>query len=395
MAAPASVHAGQTITADTAAPSARPSSFRAKLRDLQLAVRETWFYASCGIGGGLLLSAAGEALKHREHPTMALLLEHMGMGLIVAGVAVVMYEWGGHFKPGLKLSAELNSIRTAVSFDALERGLGALLKGESRDGDEELQRELIRFVTRVRDLYSRGDWACFGYAQYLCEMLKDAGKNAEQLSEVSTKLREHPESTVAYAVRVLSPSQLSDIMLAEQMKRLPDRGSYQVVSNPGSWARGRLALLHGASEQAVRRGVTIQRIIVLTHKGPHRWHADGSELRAVLTGHLDALRLWKGATPYEVRVLDETRYDLLQPDRELAEAADQVWTEHFGIFARPGERHLVLVQVKAPDLSDLQISGLGAFNSRVLRFAQVWKALKNDRLSERLINEVVGRWTVV
>ena len=373
----------------------RPLSVRQKLRDLLPAIRETWFYAACGIGGGLLLAIMALGLEHGGHPDLSLLSEHLGMGLIVAGFAVVMYEWGGHFKPGLKLSAELDAIRTAVGFDALERALVVLLQGENGEHDRELHDELTHLVTQVQRLYSAGDWACYGYAQYLCEILKDAGRNAESLSEVSTKLRANPASNASYAVQVHSPSTLSDIMLAEQMKRLPEGGSYHVVSNLGAWAGERLSRLHAASELAVARGVTIHRIFVLTHTGTHGSNRGTEQLKEVLLAHLAAMNSWKrkdGKPGYEVRIFESPRYVELLSDRGLAPAVNTVWTEHFGMFAHPGENHLVLVQVNEPDLSDLQISGLKLDSSRIKRFEQVWQALQNTRLSKELIKEAAERW---
>jgi hypothetical protein len=374
---------------------APPSFARKKLQDLRAAIQETWFYAACGIGGGLLLALLSLALEHAEHPDLGLLAEHLGMGLIVAGFAVVMYEWGGHFKPGLKLSAELDAIRAAVGFDALDRALHALLKGENGEHDRELHDELTHLVTQVHSLYSAGDWACYGYAQYLCEMLKDTGRNAESLSEVSTKLRANPASNASYAVQVHSPSTLSDIMLAEQMKRLPEGGSYRVVSNLGAWAGERLSRLHAASELAVARGVTIHRIFVLTHTGTHGSNRGTEPLKEVLNAHLAAMNGWKrkdGKPGYEVRIFEPARYVELQSDRSLSPAVNTVWTEHFGMFANPGENHLVLVQVNEPDLSDLQISGLKLDSIRIKRFGQVWQALQSTRLSKDLIKEAAERW---
>jgi hypothetical protein len=42
-------------------------------------------------------------------------LEHLGMGFIVAAIAVLFYEWGAHIKDSLKLSAELKALREAVA----------------------------------------------------------------------------------------------------------------------------------------------------------------------------------------------------------------------------------------------------------------------------------------
>src|SRR4051812_8519682 len=43
------------------------------------------------------------------------LLEHLGMGFIVAAIAVLFYEWGAHIKDSLRLSAELKALREAVA----------------------------------------------------------------------------------------------------------------------------------------------------------------------------------------------------------------------------------------------------------------------------------------
>jgi hypothetical protein len=359
------------------------------------AVKAKWQYALLGGVVGtclILLASLVEYLSHRWGQgvgedlfgLIATIVEHIGMGIIVAAVAVVLYEWGAHYKDSMKLSAELKDLKDAVGQFALDGALQAMVHSDIPGHDEEMVRDLKKLITSHQQLLEHGDWARKGYARYLALLLRNATQNAERLCAVSTSKHDDPDA-VEYHIEVLSPAVLTDSMLAEQMMRLPNGGRYSIASNVGSWSKGRLERLSTASEDAVRnRGVTIRRIFVLTEREPH--FTTFADAREVLGAHLRYAGEWIGGTgAYMVKLLDSEM--LNRVPREHRRAAESLFNEHFGIFDRPDRDLCIRVEVNEPDLSDLRIGGVVRGSKAMQRFDAVWKTLPpldNTELTEAL-----------
>src|SRR5207248_574687 len=113
--------------------------------------------------------------------------------------------------------------------------------------------------------------------------------NAPQLAELSSQLRIEPTSGVKRKVGVLTPAELVDTILAEQISRLPRGGRYNVVTNPQDWQEGQFTRVFQESKLAAEtRGVAIRRIMVLADRGPNRFGGDRSEVERILKLHLAA-----------------------------------------------------------------------------------------------------------
>jgi hypothetical protein len=365
------------------------------LQRLALAIGTVWAYSLSGIVvGGLLVYEAADL--EAQHKLAAKLLEHLGMGFIVAAIAVLFYEWGAHIKDSirlsevsLKLSDDLAAIKGAVGENALEGALRVLIRGEKPEYDDEMVRRVAQFVDHVRDLQTEGDWARAGYARFLYRLLKDVTDNAESLRSISAELRKNPVANAEYHVLVPSPAALTDIMLAEQMRRLPRGGKYSIASNPRAWQANQLNELHEQSQKAVENGVIIRRIFVLTHEknGPHAHTFDAAEAAEMIRRHFDHTTKWIGAGggAYEIKLLDDsTRERLATP------AATFIFNNHFGVFEVPNQEHAVLVQVNTPDLSDLRIRGASSMSPYRVQWEAVWSQLPVT--TPEVISKMLAPW---
>src|ERR1043165_9982242 len=96
------------------------------------AVRKTFRYVifGCTVGFVLILLSTYSSVVFTESVSKVVekLLEHIGMGFIVAAIAVLFYEWGAHLKDSLRLSRELTGLREAVAAQALNQALNVYLK---------------------------------------------------------------------------------------------------------------------------------------------------------------------------------------------------------------------------------------------------------------------------
>lgn len=324
------------------------------------------------IGVGLIYAAT--RFPDSQHEIfLPKLIEHLGIAFIVSSIAVVFYEWGGHYKHGVELASELESIKQAVGANALEGALRALVHGERREWDEEIVADVKAFVLSIKDLHEKGDWAKYGYARYLRTLLHKARENAGSLSVLSTQSGEgvtHGE----YTLNILSATSATDAMLSEQLSRLSQDGSYSVVSNVGSWLNNQLQSLDRESRLAVeKKGVKIRRIFVIGDRAAHKQHNTAENISKVLGDHLAKSNAWKGNGSYEIKLLNQQELSRLM--QKIPESAEFIFEHHFGIFAKREEDLCIRVEVKRPDLSDLRVRGLPEASEEICFFEEVWGEL--------------------
>lgn len=353
------------------------------------AIRTVGVYSVSGVAVGWALVYWADSFQ-TTNKLLAKFLEHLGMGFIVAAIAVLFYEWGAHLKDSIRLSEGLRAIQSAVGENALEGALRVLIHGDKPEHDLEMIRRVTIFVDYVRDLQTAGDWARAGYVRFLYRLLKDVTQNAESLRNISAELRKNPAAGAEYHVIVQSPAALTDIMLAEQMRRLPHGGKYSIATNPRTWQANQLNELHDESRRAVERGVIIRRIFVLTRsRGPHAHTFNAAEAGQMIRLHFLHARNWSRASggSYEIKLLDDSVLKNL-----ATPAATFIYDNHFGVFELSAtEEHAVLVQVTSPDLSDLRIRGASSFSPYRVQWEEVWKALPET--TEAMIRSMLAPWT--
>jgi hypothetical protein len=216
-----------------------------------------------------------------------------------------------------------------------------------------------------------------------------AKENAGSLCLLSSQLSDgltHGE----YSLNVLSATAATDHMLAEQMNRLPEGGTYSVVSNVGSGLKNQLQRLDSESKLAVvDRGVEIKRIFVIGDRQAHR-QTTGEAISQVLGDHLKKAKEWKGSGSYQVKLLDQPALDTLLEKLSDSEAAEFIFEHHFGIFARREEELCIRVEVRRSDLSDLRVRGLPETSEEICYFNDVWRAL--PALTPEIIDAAVVGW---
>ncbi|MDB4949271.1 MAG: hypothetical protein JWM27_1920 [Gemmatimonadetes bacterium] len=359
-------------------PTPEKRSWQSYYKDFKKAVKHQWPYATFGLlcGGLFIWLSIRDAAPGGPATLTGKMLEHLGMGFIVSSVAVVFYEWGGH----IKIAVDINR---AVADHALNMALEELIHTGDKQLDGTLARDIESFVTSLTDMEKEGDWGKVGYTQYLAELLHNTVFNAESLCRLSTGLR-GTIHTPRYQVKVLSPTELTDKMLAHQMSGLDNGGRYSVVSNLGSWHGNQLRELLEASEAAVRRGVTIRRLFVVAWTPPHGNPPSSSEARKVLEKHLKAAERSQGN--YVIKLLDwqeKDRFKETHPD-----AYEFLKANHIGIFESRNKPHCIRVQVASADLADLWISGLQAGSQEFDTFDEAWKnipTLDSDYLQRSLM----------
>ncbi|HEU4883055.1 MAG TPA: hypothetical protein VFT45_12435 [Longimicrobium sp.] len=362
-----------------------PLSFVQKLKDLSAALRLTWDYAAfvlaMGIGAVFLSTLV-------PYPFWARVTEHVGMGLIVAAVAVVLAEWGAHYRPGLRMLSEVKAMKDMVGVVALEGALRATIRGGRRESEEAAVQHLKELALYLRRLHDDGDWAQEGYWEYLNWLLNYTTRHAKRLSDASAQLRLSADSGGEYRIQALSAAEITDTILAEQMEKLPPRGKYSIVSDIESWRSQKLKKLHEASKFAVARGVKIRRIFVLAREG--EFATMGEEARKVLKAHLDIAQEWsvQGTGSYQIRVLP--LHETEQMPGLVPQFAASLLKEHFGVFEQPEADHCIRIRVAAQDLSDLRIGGLARGSSDLDDFDRLWDVL--TEVTSDSVDALVTEW---
>jgi hypothetical protein len=212
------------------------------LKRFKDAVRNVFWYVAFGlsVGIGLVTQSlyVAEYLKPIFAPDSALpelgskLLEHVGMGFVVAAIAVLFYEWGAHIKDSLRLSSELNSLTAAVAAKALDGALKVSFQSGDAEHDAELVKSVADIVYNLKRLQEHGDWANPGYQRFIAAMVQKVSVAAARLADVSERLRLDGQSEADCKIGVYTPAELTDKLLSEQMSRLPSGGRYLVASNP-------------------------------------------------------------------------------------------------------------------------------------------------------------------
>jgi hypothetical protein len=333
----------------------------------------------------------------------AKLLEHVGMGFIVAAIAVLFYEWRAHLKAVERVSSELTALREAVAAQALDGALRVYVD----TGDGEHDREVIAAITGIlenlKKLQDRGDWTQKGFQRFITAMIRNVSMNAETLATLSGPHRTASARAASYNVVVHTPVQLVDIILAEQVGRLPNGGKYRVVTNPLDWQEGQFIELRKVSALAVAKGILVRRILVLTDSGPNAYAGPHSEIARILDmyagdseiarlldvePHLGDARPPTSGIGYSFKVLDE--YERKHIGKLKDDAGGNLVINHFAVIECPGKDYCLEVSANDPALFDFQLKGVRPNSARIGWFDLVWEKL--PELDSAKIQEILARW---
>jgi hypothetical protein len=369
------------------------------------AVRQVFWYVlfGCVVGSVLVLISTyanvilSKVFRGETHvPEVAeKLLEHVGMGFIVAALAVLFYEWGAHLKAVERVSSELSGLKEAVAAQALEGALKVYVNTGDGEHDEEVIQAITRVLEDLKQLQDRGDWAQMGFQRFIAAMIHKVSINAGLLADLSSSLRNDAGSALSCKVVVHTPAQLVDTVLAEQVARLPALGLYRVVTNPQDWQEGQFPQLMEASKRAVtERGIVVRRILVLTDSGPNGYEGnDPNEINRILKLHSAAAQDSKSTLPgagLNFKVLDDHELRRLRKLKLKRDPAVNVLINHFAILDNPQKDHCLQVRANDPALSDFQLEGVPRDSEFIKWFDHVWEHL--PQLDSSLIDEILSRW---
>ncbi|HEX8844313.1 MAG TPA: hypothetical protein VF791_06700 [Pyrinomonadaceae bacterium] len=348
--------------------------------------------------------AAGGSLDWLLHG-LAFIFEHLGIGLIVAAIAIFFYEWGAHIKETIGLSTRLTgaieqtkhmmeAINMNERLNNLNKGtaeiklvwcLDTLIGGPARHitAKPEYVRKLIdncqNLVFSLASLRRQNDWGSEQYLTFISNHIeKVVGHNAEAFSKLYEKTGEQHFMVPPTA------AQMADEILAAQMQSLNKGGRYDVISDLPSWQGTQLNHLHKATRCAIEENdVQVRRVFNLMRGTP-------KGTKEILLRHLEHSQKWRGQTKqavYEVKILGVGAYKKL---KQRGHSLDSIEKAHFGVFINGAEK--VRFKVTEPDLSDMELSKDPALVEPSLNmFDAVWR-FATDFLPEQKTGEAAREY---
>jgi hypothetical protein len=390
-----------------------------KLKKAKLAYKSARFYVWIGLTAGFLLLLAQRSLhwtarwlpttrSNLDHPDLinatvwiatafAFILEHLGIGFIVAAIAVFFYEWGAHIKETVDLSSRLsssiehtkemmNAIRmnerlSELNVKRAEERLGycldTLIGGASNSGAEKPKYltdaicNCKNLILALASLQSHDTWGREQYVTFISNQIeKVVGQNAEAFSKLYEKKGEQHFTFPPTA------AQMADEILALQMHSLNTDGKYDVISDLPSWMGNQLSLLNRATKAAIEEhGVQCRRVFNLIRGTP-------KGTKQQLLRHLQSSEQWRGKGAnggYEVRILSVAGYEKLKargyPSKRIVDA-------HFGIFIKG--KNFVRFKVTEADLSDMELTmDPNSIAQATELFEAVWRVAEQFPSGER------------
>lgn len=388
-----------------------------------------WFYTTVGliIGFGLLAiekllilwsgpPQTDHKFWHESLHFLAFISEHLGVGFIVAAIAVFFYEWGAHIKQTMHLAARLNrSIRrideaktlidrsdevagaleqtkklmdslhlTERLYEAidkaarlnLKRCLDQLINGPLRTRTEYSEKAVEsceRLVLAIKKLREERAWGNDKYVEFITRhVVGVVGHNAEALSNLNRNGNKQdfivPPTAAAMAADILS----------RQMEAMEEGDRYDVISDLTSWQDSQLMELRTTTRMAIKNDkVKVRRIFNLLPytRGPFKRKLPAKH-NEILEDHLHAAETWKGDKghgSYEIKILWRDGYDCLHRNPHWRNT--EIERLHFGLFTHMDES--VKFSVTRSDLSDMEMRRQPRGNEDEKLFEDLWEAAKD------------------
>lgn len=343
------------------------------------AIKDVLWYMLAGLVLGTLLVWASTFIHDKFIERM---VEHVGMGFIVAAIAIVFYEWRAHMKEIRELMVDLRGLTDPMASDAIQRALKIYLPSI------EIRESMVKIIDELKRLQASGDWAQQGHQRFILSMIQNVERNAADLAGISSKLA--AGSNASAKLNLLPPVTHVGKLLAAQVQLLPLGGQYNVVAIPNDWHRRQLDALFAECRQAAEKGVEIRRLFVVTNSGENRFEFNAAELRKILDPHVTAAS--ESGSRYVVKVMDASaRQQLREEDSEIDDAAEKIFTSHFAIIEHPNAAYCLLIKANDRTLSDVQVESIArAEDNHLLWFRLVWGKL--PELDKAKLDEICRRW---
>ncbi|MFY9622500.1 MAG: hypothetical protein WAQ99_21975 [Pyrinomonadaceae bacterium] len=341
-----------------------------ELADLVKSIRFSAFKVGLGITAGIALIV----LRHWWAPMKGdsikgIVGEHLGMGLIVAAVAVFGYEWRSQSKEAMELSKRLatsiDDVKQVKNDFALvdglltileEKGLGQLdtdLRSMLGENSGSLVADFKRLVQSIFRIQNRRTWINEAYVDFIQKLF------SEYVVKNATELRNINDGGTGHFILPSTAGLTADNLLATHIKKAVAGDSYDVISDIVSWRDSKLKVFDKESQEALERGVTIRRAFNFFLSG----HPDsrdssfndtcGRTLRTLVI-HKDVAANSKGK--YHVRFFWTEELKEFQESTDASYSLDaQHW--HFGLFKRNTAPQVVTrFKVEKTNLSDMEVN---------------------------------------
>jgi hypothetical protein len=300
--------------------------------------------------------------------------EHLGIGFIVAALAVLFYEWGAHLKETVELNkrligslAEAKVIIKSLNLTeilytrietnttrGLKKCLDTLIIGPTCPKDsqhlQDASSKCENLILAISSLREPARWCNKQYIEFLTKHIDEVvGHNARALSSLRSGPRDfHVPPTAA---------RMADEVLAKQMEAMEEGDRYDVISDISSWQPPQLGTFFEKTEAAVtQRNVKVRRVLnFLPYARGSRSRSLPLKCEEILKRHLEASENWKGRTAeasYELKILWPKGLETLLEDARVNQLTNME-TLHFGLFIHRNE--CVKFSVTEIDLSDMEL----------------------------------------
>ncbi|HEV7684644.1 MAG TPA: hypothetical protein VGO68_21220 [Pyrinomonadaceae bacterium] len=343
---------------------------------------------------------------------LELLLEHVGLGLIVASIAVFGYEWRSHVKQVVDLSEELQRsikdvarLRQDLRTKHGKQLLDPCLRTYLGEDNKSLCRTLIEFVEAISEIQDEDKQ---NEVRVTDEYITDLKK--KYIGVMERLFRRFVLTNALQFQKVVgggeghfkvppTPEELADMILAAQMSTMGKNDGYDVVSDIPSWRDNRLKTFSRVSIVQIRKGVKVRRVFNLFKHGPPNpnspsYKEECNKTIKTLRDHLESSRLlskWAIHKGYEVKVFWDNELENTRDDGHDFED-DEFREAHFGLFKQYKEpKKIIRYNVRRENLSDMLLNWDPEGIERDINlFSVMWR--KAAPLDENLIKEIETRW---
>jgi len=198
------------------------------------------------------------------------IVKDLGLGLIVAAIAVFGYEFLTHISGVVEEAGRLRAGYLSLD-DATGQLKSAIRNSNPREAfredirtlfpEPELRRPLRKLVERALELKDEEiPKVTNEYLQFLGWFIKEfALTNAEELVDLQKSIGEKNQTKV-FEYKAPDTREVASNILAAHMRSLSMHDSYDSVSNVLFYEENRMFVLHAAMKEAFQRGVKVRRI---------------------------------------------------------------------------------------------------------------------------------------
>jgi hypothetical protein len=318
-----------------------------------------------------------------------LIIKDLGLGLIVAAIAVFGYEFlthisgfvneadrlkGGYYSLDAATTQLKSAIRNSNPREAFRQDIHILFP------ERELREPLCELVERTLELKDKEiPKVTNEYLKFLGWFITQfALSNAEELLDLQKSIREKNQTKV-FEYRSPDTHEVASRILAAHMRSLSKHDSYDSVSNVLFYEEERMFVLHAAMKDAFLRGVKVRRIFNVSNfemdeklrlKYPNKFEI----AKKILDRHMRLVEDSEGL--YEIRFFgqDIKNKGLIKTEFNPREYnhLKKLPLLYFALFNHHMIESRVLFIVEDPKLSKMELAYCEATNPSVQLFEELW-----------------------